>query len=115
MRIRHLLTLALLLGTLIRAACAATPEPEEYGFRRVAIKGQEYYCAPREWVLGSMGDAPRHHTQIACLAPHVWPLWLEVRNLPRSHFPITPREAERLADSYSQILTQAVDWANSQP
>lgn len=107
----------ILTSALVLAACASSlPKPEEYGFRRVAINGQEYFCAPTEWVVPPVipalwvpgadlsGDIPSGlfaaaypKTREVCLTQAQWPQWLTLRNRLNDKWPITPRAAEALA------------------
>ncbi len=114
---RVVTTFALLTSALMLAACASSlPKPEEYGFRRVAIKGQEYFCAPTQWVVPSFapalqvaaadasGDVPSGLFGIAypnvrevCLTQTQWPQWLMLRNRLSRQWPITPNAAAAAA------------------
>ena len=63
-------------------ACASSPPPEQFGFRRVAMQGQEYLCAPPDVALrGSpwLADlSPGSHlsTRDICLTQAEWREWL---------------------------------------
>lgn len=109
-------TLALVTSALLLAGCAASlPKPEEYGFRRVAIKGQEYFCAPTQWVVppsapallvpaaDASGDVPSGLFGVAypnvrevCLTQAQWPQWLMLRTRLSHQWPITPHAAAAL-------------------
>jgi|SRR5580692_6621224 hypothetical protein len=106
-------------GVLI--GCATVQKPEDYGLRHVAIRGEDYYCAPREWVvppvvpLEAAGDPmfplyqqfltlpytdfPDGHppTREVCITQAQWPEWLEMRSKWNRDWPVTPAIAEELA------------------
>src|SRR5580658_3407880 len=104
-------------GVLLVAGCA-TPKPEEYGFQRVAIAGQESYCAPRDWVVppvvaqDAAGDPlfPIYQQfltlpdtdvvsdahvpfRAVCITQAQWPEWLMVRNKWNRDWAVTPAVA----------------------
>jgi hypothetical protein len=107
----------ILTSALVLAACATSlPRPEQYGFRRVAIGGQEYFCAPTEWVVppvvpalwvpgaDSSGDIPSGlfaakypKTREICLTQAQWPTWLTLRNRLDRQWPVTPSTAAAVA------------------
>src|ERR1700733_12167530 len=47
---KHFMHCVILSGAVLVVGCT-TVTPKDYGFRQVAISGQDYYCAPREWVV----------------------------------------------------------------
>jgi hypothetical protein len=116
---KHLTSFFILTPALLLAACAASlPKPEQYGFQRVPINGQEYYCAPPEWVIPPQvpalwvpaadlsGDIPSGifatrypNTRNICLTQAQWPTWLLLRNRLDRSWPITPGSAQALARS----------------
>jgi hypothetical protein len=100
----------------------ATVKPEDYGFRRVTITGQEHYCAPREWVVppvvpAEVADDPLYPmyrqfltlpstdipsdahapTREVCITQAQWPQWLMMRTRWNRDWAVTPGIAERLA------------------
>lgn len=111
----------ILAGALLLGGCAS-PRPEDYGFQRITISGQQQYCAPREWVVppvvaqDAAGDplfpvykqfltlpyidivsethAP---TRDVCITQAQWPEWLMVRNKWNRDWAVTPATAESLA------------------
>lgn len=102
----------MLASALALAACASSlPKPEQYGFQRVAIKGQDYFCAPSKWVVppvtpavlapavaagGVLGiEYPQMHE--VCITQAQWPQWLTLRNRLDGEWPITPSAAMALA------------------
>lgn len=107
----------LLASALVLAACAtALPTPEQYGFRREALNGKEYFCAPPQYVIPPVapalfvpaadlsGDTPSGifgttypNTHEVCLTPAQWPKWLTMRNQLDQQWPITPGTAGSLA------------------
>ncbi|HEY6455410.1 MAG TPA: hypothetical protein VIY90_09050, partial [Steroidobacteraceae bacterium] len=49
---KHTARFIALTSAMVLVACATSlPKPEQYGFRRVAINGKEYFCARTEWVV----------------------------------------------------------------
>jgi hypothetical protein len=106
-----------MLTLLVLAACATSlPSPEQYGFRRTAINGQEYFCAPTKWVVPPVvpalwvpaadlsGDVPSGlfgakypKTREICLTQTQWPEWLTLRNQLDREWPITPSMAAAVA------------------
>jgi hypothetical protein len=112
---KHFSRFILLTSVSVLVACASSlPKPEEYGFHRVAIKGQEYFCAPTQWVIPPVSGAPTvtspagipsglfagayPKTGEVCLTQAQWPDWLTLRNRLNRQWPITPSEAQALAD-----------------
>jgi|HubBroStandDraft_5_1064220.scaffolds.fasta_scaffold204538_1 hypothetical protein len=119
---KRLWSFAVILGSAaVLGACAAA-KPEDYGFRRVAITGQDYYCAPREWVLPpvvpldaandpvyplyqqflalpdtDLVTATRSPLRAACITQAQWPDWLTMRTLWTDNWALTPGVAESLA------------------
>lgn len=111
---KHFARLSTLTVALLLVACVSSlPKPEQYGFRRTAIKGHEYLCASTEWVVppvvlallvpaaNSNGDIPfgvvgarypnAHET---CLTQAQWPDWLMLHNTLIKYWPITPAVAQ---------------------
>jgi hypothetical protein len=109
------------IGALLLIGCASV-RPEDYGFRRVAIAGQQQYCAPREWVVPPVvpaeaaGDPlyPMYRQFVTlpyadipadahaparevCITQAQWPQWLTVRNKWNRDWAVTPATAEVLA------------------
>ena len=108
-------SVALLIG-------CTTLKPQDYGLRPVAIEGQNYYCAPREWVVPPVvpeeasadplfplyrqflmlperdivaeGRAP---TREVCITQAQWPQWLTMRTTWNRNWAVTPGIAEELA------------------
>jgi hypothetical protein len=115
MRIRLFPGVVIFLSTSILVACASSSlKPEDYGFRRVAIGGQEYLCAPPEvvvppyvplaWPIARLplpstdvagGGYPR--TREVCLTQAQWPDWLVLRTRNERQWPITPSASQALA------------------
>lgn len=107
----------ILSSLLVLPACVMSlPKPEEYGFRRVPINGQEYFCAPTEWVVppvvpalwvkaaDTSGDIPSGlfganypKTREICLTQAQWPDWLMLRNRLEREWPISPGTAASIA------------------
>jgi hypothetical protein len=111
----------ILIGASLLVGCA-TLTPEDYGFQRVAMSGQEKYCAPREWVVppvvpqesandpnfplyekfltlpytNVVSDA-HPPTPEVCITQAQWPQWLMVRIQWKGNWPLTPGMAETLA------------------
>ena len=108
-------------GAVLLPGCA-TLQPQDYGFRQTAIGGQDYYCAPREWVappvvpaeasadplfplyrqfltLPDMNTASNGHPQTreVCITQAQWPQWLMMRTKWNRNWAVTPGMAERLA------------------
>jgi hypothetical protein len=115
MEMKHLTGFAILISALLLVACAPI-KPEDYGFRRVAINGQEYLCAPTEWVVppvtpalwvpaaDTSGDIPSGllgaqypKTREICLTHAQWPEWLTLRTRLDREWPITPSTAASIA------------------
>jgi len=114
---KHFTGFIILMSALVLAACATSlPKPEQYGFRRVAINGQEYFCAPTEWVVppvtaalrvpaaDSSGDIPSGlvgaaypKTREICITQAQWPDWLTLRNGLDREWPVTPGTAAAVA------------------
>jgi hypothetical protein len=117
----HFLSLIILARALVLVGCA-TPTPKDYGFRQVAITGQDYYCAPREWVVPPVvpteaADDPlfplykqfltlpettiasdaRAPTREVCITQAQWPQWLEMRTKWNRDWVVTPGTAEGVA------------------
>lgn len=110
--------LMMLTNALVLVACATSlPRPEQYGFRRTAINGKEYFCAPTEWVVppvvpalwvsaaDSSGDIPSGlfgtsypKTREICLTQAQWPDWLMLRNRLDRVWPVTPSTAAAVAN-----------------
>ena len=111
----------ILIGPLLLVGCASA-KPEDYGFRRVTIAGQQQYCAPREWVVPPVvppeeADDPLYPmyrqfltlpyvdipsdahapAREVCITQAQWPQWLTVRNLWNRDWAVTPGAAEALA------------------
>jgi hypothetical protein len=118
---KHLTILVMPIGTSLLLGCASL-RPRDYGFEPVAMSGEEYYCAPREWVVPPVvpqevaGDpdfplygqflklpltsfVPNAHRQTpeVCITQAQWPKWLMMRNQWKGDWPITPRMAEERA------------------
>jgi hypothetical protein len=110
-----------ILSTLLPVGCASL-KPQDYGFRRVVITGEEQYCAPREWVVPPVvaqeaADDPLYplYTQFltlpyadipsdahaatrdVCITQAQWPQWLMVRTHWNRYWAVTPGTAEALA------------------
>jgi hypothetical protein len=111
---------ALLTSTLLLLACVNV-KPEDYGFQRVTITGQEHFCAPRDWVvppvvpqeaaddplfplyrqflslpdedINPAGFTPRREV---CITQAQWPQWLTVRNRWNRDWPVTPGTADAI-------------------
>jgi hypothetical protein len=111
----------ILIGVTLVVGCT-TVTPKDYGFQQVAVSGQDYYCAPREWVVppvvpeeasndplfplyrqflalpdtnvASEGQPP---TRDVCITQAQWPQWLTIRNRWNRDWAITPATAEALA------------------
>jgi hypothetical protein len=114
---KHFMSFIILAPALLLVACASSlPKPEQYGFQHVAINGQDYFCAPPEWVIPPQvpalwvpaadlsGDIPTGifatkypNTRSICLTQSQWPTWLMLRNRLDRSWPITPGSAEALA------------------
>jgi hypothetical protein len=81
-RMKRITRFAMLTSVLLLVACASSPQPEQFGFRRVPMQGQEYFCAPAEVALrGSplLADiSPGSHlsSQDVCLTQAEWSKWL---------------------------------------
>jgi hypothetical protein len=79
---KQMKVLAMLTSASVLAACASTPPPEQFGFRRVPVQGEEHFCAPPRVALrGSPWVAdlsPGSHlpAQDICLTQAEWPKWL---------------------------------------
>jgi hypothetical protein len=111
----------ILTGSLLLVGCASV-KPEDYGFRRVTIAGQEQYCAPREWVVPPVVPAEEANDPLypmyrqfltlpyanipsdahapardVCITQAQWPQWLMVRNKWSRDWAVTPRTADALA------------------
>ncbi|MGC1460226.1 MAG: hypothetical protein WA825_18270 [Steroidobacteraceae bacterium] len=100
----------LLASALVLVACATSlPTPEQYGFRREAINGKDYFCAPPQWVIPPAspamfvpgadlsGDIPSGifgtsypKTHEICLTPAQWPDWVTLRHQLDRQWPMTP-------------------------
>ena len=118
---KHFAGFVILVGALLLVACASI-KPEDYGFQRVTITGQELYCAPREWVVppavpAEVADDPLYpmyrqfltlpYTDIpsdahalpreVCITQAQWPQWLTMRTRWNRDWAVTPRMAEALA------------------
>jgi len=95
----------------VLVACTSTlPKPEQYGFRRVSIRGQEYLCAPPKAVIPPVvaewtspdaylsADVFRTSeistaypsVREVCLTQAQWPEWLMLRNRYNRIWPVTP-------------------------
>ncbi len=118
---KHLTSLIILNSALLLIGCT-TLKPKDYGFRQVAISGQDYYCAPREWVLPpvvpeeasadplfplyrqflTLPDAnivsdTNPPTREVCITQAQWPQWLMMRTKWNRNWAVTPGIAEGLA------------------
>jgi hypothetical protein len=118
---KHLTHFVILVGAIQLAGCT-TLTPKDYGFRQVAISGQDYYCAPREWVVPPVvpNEAandplfplykqflvlPEAHiasdaharTAEVCITQSQWPQWLTMRTRWNRDWAVTPGVAESLA------------------
>jgi hypothetical protein len=96
--------------------------PKDYGFQRVAIRGADCYCAPREWVVPPVVpqeaagdpqyplyreflalpdryvDSDLHApTREVCITQSQWPRWLTMRTQWNADWAITPQKAEERA------------------
>ncbi|MGC1458445.1 MAG: hypothetical protein WA825_09235 [Steroidobacteraceae bacterium] len=118
---KHFTGFVILNSALLLVGCA-TLKPEDYGLRYVRIKGQNYYCAPREWVVPpvvpeEVADDPlfplyrqflnlpdmnivsdaHAQTREACITQAQWPQWLMMRSRWNRDWAVTPGTAEELA------------------
>jgi len=118
---RRLTAAPILVGALVLCGCATT-KPESYGFQRVVMRGQDLYCAPRQWVVPPVvpqeaADDPNFPlykqfldlpervvasdghsaTPEVCITQAQWPEWLMMRNEWNRDWPVTPSVAEKLA------------------
>jgi len=118
---KHFAGFVILVCASLVVGCA-TLTPEDYGFRRVALNGQDHFCAPREWVVPPVvpqeaaddPDFPLYEiflnlpvtdfvshaspaTPEVCIAQAQWPKWLMVRSQWKGNWPITPGMAEARA------------------
>lgn len=118
---KRLTDFAILAGAVLLAGCVS-PRPEDYGFQRVTLTGQERLCAPRDWVvppvvpqdaagdplfpvyqqflaLPSVDIVSEAHapTRDVCITQAQWPQWLMVRNRWNRDWAVTPGTAESLA------------------
>jgi hypothetical protein len=113
--VKHLTSFIILVGAAMLVACASSLKPEQFGFRRVAIAGQEYLCAPPEVVVPPnvplsypIAARPLPSTDVAngaypatrevCLTQAQWPKWLILRTRDYRQWPITPNAAQALAN-----------------
>jgi hypothetical protein len=117
----HSMKLIPCISALLVVGCA-TLKPEDYGLRHVAIGGEDYYCAPREWVVPPVvpqeaADDPlfplykeflalpdrdiiydtHAPTREVCITAAQWPHWLTMRTRWNRDWAVTPGVAERLA------------------
>jgi len=108
------------IGASFIAGCASLT-PQDYGFRSVAIQGEERFCAPREWVVPPVvaleaandPDFPLYSTFLSlpvvdfvsdahppmrgvCITQAQWPQWLMMRNQWMTNWAVTPGMAEAL-------------------
>jgi hypothetical protein len=118
---KHLTRFVFLVGAIQLAGCT-TLTPKDYGFRQVEISGQDYYCAPREWVVppvvaGEVANDPlfplyrqfltlpetnivsdaHAPTREVCITQSQWPQWLTIRTKWNRDWAVTPGVAESLA------------------
>ena len=118
---KHLISFIILTPALLLVGCASL-KPEDYGFHRVTITGQEHYCASREWVVPPVvpaeaaddplyplyrqfialpyTDIPPHAhaaTREVCITQAQWPQWLTMRAHWNRDWPITPSAAAAVA------------------
>jgi len=109
-----LTSVIILMGAAMLVACTSSLKPEQFGFRRVAIAGQEYVCAPPEVVVPPyvplsypIAARPLPSTDVlggaypatreVCLTQAQWPQWLILRTRDYRQWPVTPGAAEALA------------------
>jgi hypothetical protein len=118
---KHLTHFVILSGAVLLVGCT-TLKPKDYGFRQVALSGQDYYCAPREWVVPPVvpqeaandplfplytqflalpetdvvSDA-HPPTREVCITQAQWPQWLTMRTKWNRDWAVTPGTAEALA------------------
>lgn len=118
---KHFTQLVILIGALLLVGCT-TLKPEDYGLRPVALEGQAYYCAPREWVVppavpDEAANDPLYPmykqfltlperdivsdahppTREVCITQAQWPQWLMMRTKWNRDWAVTPGTAEALA------------------
>ena len=118
---KNLTPVAILIGATLLVGCT-TLKPKDYGFRQVALSGQDYYCAPREWVVppvvpAEAADDPlfplyrqflnlperdvvsdaHPPTREVCITEAQWPQWLTMRTKWNRDWAVTPGTAEALA------------------
>jgi hypothetical protein len=111
---KHFTSFIILTPALLLVACASSlPKPERYGFERVALNGQDSFCAPPEWVIPPVvaalwvpaadcsGDIPSGllaatypKTHQVCLTQAQW---LTMRTRWNRDWAVTPGIAEGLA------------------
>jgi hypothetical protein len=118
---KHFTHFVILIAGMLLVGCT-TLKPKDYGFQQVALSGQDYYCAPREWVVPhvvpeeatndplyplyrqflalpdtdivSEGHPPAREV---CITQAQWPQWLTMRTKWNRDWAVTPGVAEGLA------------------
>jgi hypothetical protein len=118
---KYLTPFIILINAMLFAGCT-TLKPEDYGLRPVAIAGQDYYCAPREWVVPPVvpqdaagdplfpmyqqflnlperyiGSDAQAATPEVCITQAQWPQWLTMRTRWNRDWAVTPSTAQVLA------------------
>src|SRR5580658_1325127 len=100
---KHFIGIVILISALSLVGCASL-KPEDYGFQRVAITGQEYYCAPRQWVL------PPVVAQDATNDP-LFPLYQQFLTLPdREIVSAAQTPTREVCITQAQWLTMRTQW-----
>lgn len=118
---KHFKGSVILIAMLLLVGCASL-KPEDYGFQRVMISGEQRYCAPREWVVPPVvpaeaaddplyplyrqfltlpdtdisSDAHAPMMREVCITQSQWPQWLTVRTTWNRDWPVTPSTAKFL-------------------
>jgi hypothetical protein len=118
---KHLGQFVIFIGAMLLVGCT-TLKPKDYGFEQVALGGQDYYCAPRAWVVppvvpAEVADDPlfplyrqflnlpdreipsdaHPPTPEVCITQAQWPQWLTMRTKWNRDWAVTPGTAEALA------------------
>ena len=111
---RSLPSFSIFTAALVLVGCASSPNPEDFGLHRVAIKGQEYFCGAPKLIVPPVathlpppnlvvspnivsGSPYPSSLQELCLTQAQWPQWLMLYHRFGGDWPVTPHAAQTLA------------------